>query len=80
MKTALTITLAAIALTACTATPQMIQAQKDRCTQIGYAIGTPEHAHCTERGTMQQQDTQNAVAGSVAAATVQSLIWSAMLR
>ena len=72
--------IALVTLTACTATPQMIEAQKDRCTQIGYAIGTPEHAHCTERGTMQQQHTQNAVAGSVAAATVQSLIWNAMLR
>jgi len=72
--------IALVTLTACTATPQMIEAQKDRCTQIGYAIGTPEHAHCTERGTMQQQHTQNAVAGATAAGIGQALIWSALLR
>lgn len=65
MKT--TIAIIAIAtLTACTATPEMIEAQKDRCTQVGYAPGTTEHAQCTERGTAQQQAAQNATAGALA--------------
>jgi len=80
MKTAITLTTAAIVLGACTATPQMIEAQKSRCAQIGYALGSAEHAACTERGTSQQQQTQNAVAGATAAGLAQAAIWNAILR
>jgi len=68
------ILVAALALSACTATPEMIQAQKDRCTQVGYAPGTTAHAHCTERGTGQQQATQNAAASQAIGAA----IWRSM--
>lgn len=77
MKPIITL-VAALALTACTATPEMIAAQKDRCSQVGYAIGTIDHAQCTERGTAQQQQTQNAVAGSVVAGAVNAMIWNAI--
>lgn len=70
MKRTLTAIAAALALTACTATPEMIEAQKDRCTQVGYKPGTAEHAQCTERGTMQQQSAQNATAASIASSAV----------
>ena len=80
MKTAIIITTAAIALGACTATPAMIDAHKARCAQIGYAPGSPEHAACTERGTAQQQGTQNAVAGATAAGLAQGIIWNAIIR
>ena len=80
MKTIILATFAALALSACTATPQMIDAQKSRCAQIGYEPGTLAHAQCTERGTEQQQITQNAVAGSVAAGAMQAAIWNAFLR
>ena len=79
MKTPIAL-FAALAIAGCTATPAMIDAQKGRCSQIGYAPGTPEHAACVERGTMQQQGTQNAVAGSVAAGAVQGMIFNALLR
>jgi starvation-inducible outer membrane lipoprotein len=69
---------ATLALTACTATPEMIAAQKDRCTQVGYAPGTVAHAQCTERGTAQQQQTQNAVAGSVVAGALNAAIWNSI--
>ncbi len=59
----LTAIIAAATLTACTASPEMIEAQKDRCTAVGYQPGTPEHAQCTERGTTQQQQMQNAMLG-----------------
>ena len=78
MKHLTLITAAALALTACTATTDMIEAQKDRCTQVGYAPGTPEHAACTERGTAQQQATQNAVAGAAAAGAVNAAIWNSI--
>lgn len=55
---------AALTAAACTATPEMIAAQKERCSSIGYAPGTVEHAQCAERGTMQQQSAQNAAVGS----------------
>lgn len=77
MKTTIAITAAALALTACTATPEMINAQKDRCTQVGYTPGTPEHAQCTERGTSQQQGMQNAVAGAAATTAVSTAVASA---
>jgi len=71
----LTMTLiAAATLTACTATPEMIAAQKDRCTQLGYAPGTIEHAQCAERGTGQQQAAQNAVAASAASQAITAAI------
>lgn len=77
-------TLTALALVAtvagCTATPQMIAAQQDRCSQIGYAPGSLDHAQCVERGTMQQQQTQNAVTGSVAAGAANAAIWHAIWR
>lgn len=78
MKHTIIAIAAALALTACTATPEMIAAQKDRCAQVGYKPGTVEHAQCTERGTAQQQATQNAVAGSVASAALSAAIFSAM--
>lgn len=78
MKHITTITAAALALTACTATPEMIEAQKSRCSQVGYAPGTVAHAQCTERGTAQQQATQNAVTGAVAAGAVNAAIWNAI--
>lgn len=78
MKHFTIITAAALALGACTATPEMIDAQKSRCTQVGYAPGTPEHAQCTERGTAQQQATQNAVAGATVAGAVNAAIWNAI--
>lgn len=68
-KTTATIALLAT-LGACTATPEMIDAQKGRCTQTGYAEDTIEHAQCVERGTMQQQQTQNAVVGAAANAAI----------
>lgn len=70
--------LALAALTACTATPEMIEAQKGRCTQLGYTAGTEAHAQCAERGTMQQQQTQNAVAGSIGATVVNAAILNAI--
>ena len=78
MKHLTIITAAALALSACTATPDMIEAQKDRCTQVGYAPGTPEHAACTERGTAQQQATQNAVTGSIVSGAANAAIWGAI--
>lgn len=63
MKLAIALIGSVIALSACTATPQMIEAQKSRCTQLGYAQGTLEHAQCADRGTMQQQGVQNAAMG-----------------
>jgi starvation-inducible outer membrane lipoprotein len=78
MKAAITLTAAALALTACTATPEMIAAQKVRCAQVGHAPGTTEHALCVERGTMQQQQTQNAVAGSAAAVAINSALIDAI--
>ena len=78
MKHLTIITTAALALTACTATPDMIEAQKDRCSQVGYAPGTPEHAACTERGTAQQQATQNAVTGSIVSGAANAAIWGAI--
>ena len=78
MKHLTIITAAALALTACTATPEMIEAQKDRCTQVGYAPGTPEHAQCTERGTAQQQATQNAVTGSIVSGAANAAIWGSI--
>lgn len=76
MKT-LIITLAtAFALGACTATPEMIAAQKDRCTQIGYKPGTLEHAQCAERGTGQQQAAQNAAAASAASQVASRVIFN----
>ena len=77
MKQTLTI-IALAGPTACTATPQMIAAQKDRCTEIGYAAGTVAHAQCVERGTAQQQATQNAVAGSVASTAASAAIVDAL--
>lgn len=77
MKRPLTI-LAALALGACTATPEMIAAQKDRCTAVGHAPGSTDHALCTERGTAQQQATQNAVTGAVVAGAVNAAIWNAI--
>lgn len=74
----LTALAVAASLAACTATPEMIAAQKDRCSQVGYAEGTIDHAHCTERGTMQQQQTQNAVTGSVLAGAANAAIWNAI--
>ena len=76
MKLKLTAIAAALTLTACTATPEMIEAQKDRCTQIGYTPGTADHAACVERGTAQQQSTLNAVAGTATSAIITSAIIS----
>lgn len=70
--------LAALAIAGCTATPQMIEAQKSRCTQVGYTPGTTAHAECTERGTAQQQATQNAAAASAGAAITGGLLGAAM--
>ncbi len=69
MKRTITAIALAALLSACTATPEMIEAQKGRCTQTGYAEGTLAHAQCVERGTMQQQSAQNAalVSGANAA-------------
>jgi len=75
--TAITI-IAALTVGACTATPEMIEAQKNRCTQVGYTPGTTEHAKCTERGTAQQQSTQNAVAGVTAASAMNAAIINAL--
>jgi hypothetical protein len=75
----LTLTLiAAASLTACTATPEMIAAQKERCTSLGYKPGTIEHAQCAERGTGQQQAAQNAVAASAASQVITTAIWRSM--
>ena len=75
----LTLTLiAAATLTACTATPEMIEAQKNRCTQLGYTPGTVAHAQCAERGTGQQQAAQNAVAASAASQAISHAIWRSM--
>ena len=75
----LTLTLiAAASLTACTATPEMIAAQKDRCTSLGYKPSTIEHAQCAERGTGQQQAAQNAVAASAASQVITTAIWRSM--
>ncbi len=74
----LTAIIAAATLTACTASPEMIEAQKDRCTAVGYQPGTPEHAQCTERGTSQQQAVQNAmlgVAGGTVAGSAVGALW-----
>ncbi len=74
----LTAIIAAATLTACTASPEMIEAQKDRCTAVGYQPGTPEHAQCTERGTTQQQQMQNAmlgVAGGTVAGSAVGALW-----
>lgn len=76
-KLPLTLIVAA-ALTACTATPEMIAAQKDRCTILGYKPGTIEHAQCAERGTGQQQAAQNAVAASAASQVITTAIWRSM--
>lgn len=65
------------ALGACTATPEMIDAQKGRCSQTGYTEGTIEHAQCVERGTMQQQQTQNAVVGAAAEAAIATALINA---
>ena len=78
MKLKLTVIAAALGLTACTATPEMIEAQKDRCTQVGYTPGTTKHAECTERGTAQQQSTQNAAAVGAGAAVAHTAILSAL--
>lgn len=78
MKKTIVALAAAASVSACTATPEMIAAQQDRCTQLGYQPGTIEHAQCAERGTMQQQQTQNAVAGAVAATAFQAAILDAM--
>jgi len=79
MKLKLTAIAAALTLTACTATPEMIEAQKDRCTQVGYTPGTTKHAECTERGTAQQQSTQNAAVvgagAAVANAAILDILW-----
>jgi len=78
MTRTITAIAAALTLTACTATPEMINAQKDRCTKVGYTPGTTEHAQCTERGTAQQQSTQNAVAGAAAAGAINAAIVNAL--
>lgn len=70
---------AILGLSACTATPQMIEAQKSRCTQLGYAVGSLEHAQCADRGTIQQQGMQNAAAGAAAGLAVDAIIWNALL-
>lgn len=71
----LSLIAATLALSACTATPEMIAAQKDRCTDLGYAPGSIAHAQCAERGTGQQQSAQNAVAASAASQAIASAIW-----
>lgn len=78
MKTKAISLIAATFIAGCTATPEMIDAQKDRCTQVGYQPGTTEHAQCTERGTSQQQATQNAVAGAAAAGAINAAIINAL--
>jgi len=78
MKLKLTAIAAALTMTACTATPEMINAQKDRCTQVGYTPGTTKHAECTERGTAQQQSTQNAAAASAGAVITGGLLGAAL--
>lgn len=77
MKRTITI-LSLLALTACTATPEMIAAQQGRCTQLGYQPGTIEHAQCAERGSMQQQQAQNAVLGATAPAAASAAIINAI--
>ena len=78
MKKIIAIAAATLALGACTATPQMIEAQKGRCTQIGHKPGTTAHAECVERGTMQQQATQNGVAGAAATTAISGAIIRSM--
>lgn len=75
-RTIAAITMAA-SLAACTATPEMIAAQKDRCSQVGYAPGTLDHAQCTERGTAQQQNTQSALVGTAASAVMTAALLDA---
>jgi hypothetical protein len=76
MKNALLAIATAAMLTACTATEEMIAAQKDRCTNLGYKPGTPQHAECAERGTLQQQATQNAAVASAFSSVLNRAIWS----
>lgn len=74
MKRLSLILAAVLTLGACTATPEMIAAQKDRCTQLGYTPGTLDHAQCAERGTGQQQAAQNAVAASAASQAISTAL------
>jgi len=74
MKLKITMAILATSLAACTATPEMIEAQKARCTQVGWKPGTPEHAQCVERGTFQQQQMQNAAAGAAGSAAAGAAI------
>lgn len=64
----------ALGTAACTATPQMIAAQRDRCTAVGWKPGTADHAACVERGTTQQQGMQNAVAAGAGTAAAGAVI------
>ena len=72
MKTPLLAALisSATIIAGCTATPQMVEAQKGKCTQIGYAVGSPAYLACVERGVQMGEAGQNAAAASAASATV----------
>ena len=78
MKLKILTVTAAIALAGCTATDEMISAQLDRCTKLGYTPGTPEHAQCAERGTMQQQQAQNAAVAGTGTAIATGIIYDAL--
>ena len=75
MKRAI-ITAAFVGLTACTATPEMVNAQRQKCAQIGYVVDSPDFLACVERGVGMGETTQNAVAGAAVSSALATAIIS----
>lgn len=77
MKTQVTIAVAALALSACTATEEQIAEQQVRCQTIGYEVGSDQYLACVERGVIQKEQANTAVAVGAGAAAVQAGILAA---
>jgi hypothetical protein len=67
-------TLALATLAACS-TEQMVAQAQGECEQMGYAVGTTEHANCTERGFRQREAQAAAVTGTITAGAILSAFY-----
>lgn len=71
----------ALALSACTATPAMVDRHKATCTDIGFVPGKGPYVACVERLTVLETRAQNDVLTSVTGigltAMLSQILWNA---
>lgn len=72
--------LAALALSACAATPDMVAQQRAVCAEIGYPAESLHMGRCIERMVLGQTEAQSRILASVAGisltAAYNQILWS----